>query len=205
MLPPDRDAAREAAERELADPVYAANGPSPLERALSWVLARFADLLDLAASAAPGGYGGLLALVALVVLVVVAIRLRLGRIGRAAAGRRPVSPDRTRSADDHRRAADEHAARGEWAEAVRERLRGTVRGLEERGVLDPRAGRTADEVATEAGAVLPGCAADLRAAARVFDAVVYGGRPADPGMDAQLREVDEAVRRARPVAPAPVP
>jgi hypothetical protein len=196
--PPGRDEAREAAVRELSDPVYAADDPSWPERALRWLFARLSDLLQAAADAAPGGYGGLLVLLVLVVLAVVAVRLRLGRIGRSTAARPALLDEAHRSADDHRRAADAHAARGEWAAAVRERLRGIVRGLEERDLLEPSAGRTADEAAAQAARALPQRAADLRAAARLFDEVCYGGRPAGPAADARLREIDDAVRRARP-------
>jgi hypothetical protein len=202
---PDRDEARDAAARELSDPVYATDDPSWAERAVRWVFARLSDLLEEAAAAAPGGYGGLLVLAVLVVLAVVAVRLRLGRIGRFTTARPALFESGDRSAEDHRRAADAHAARGEWAEAVRERLRGIVRGLEERDLLEPSAGRTADEAAAQAGRALPDCADELRAAARTFDEVSYGGRPAGSATDAQLRDVDDIVRRTRPASPAARP
>ncbi|HVL86337.1 MAG TPA: DUF4129 domain-containing protein, partial [Pseudonocardia sp.] len=104
-----------------------------------------------------------------------------------------------RTSADHRAAADAHAARGEWDAAVRERFRAVVRDLEERELIDTRAGRTAGEAATDAGLVLPSCAADLHAAAGLFDEVVYGGRRAAQDGDARIRAVDDAVRRARPV------
>ncbi|MGH3614236.1 MAG: DUF4129 domain-containing protein, partial [Pseudonocardia sp.] len=195
-----RDEAQRAAERELSDPVYAADDPSLVDRGVRWLLERISDLLDRAADASPGGYGGLAVLTLLVVLTVVAVRLRVGRIGRTAAGERALFDAGPRSAEDHRAAADTHAARGEWADAVRERLRAVVRSLEERDLLDTRAGRTADEAADEAGRVLPGCAEQLRTAAMTFDDVWYGARPATAAMDAQLRSADDAVRRARPGA-----
>ena len=58
-------------------------------------------------------------------------------------------------------------------------MRAIVRSLEERTLLDPRPGRTADEAAAEAGRPLPRHADRLRAAARTFDDVTYGGRTAD--------------------------
>jgi hypothetical protein len=114
-------------------------------------------------------------------------------------GERSLFVGQVRAAADHRAAADAAAARGAWADAVRERLRAIVRGLEERGLLDARPGRTADEAAMEAGLALPSCAEDLRRAARLFDDVWYGGRTATDEHDRQLREVDAAVRAARPV------
>ena len=195
-----RDAAREAAERELSDPAYAAAAPPLLERVLRWIARALDDLLDAAAGISPGGYAGLIVLAVLAVLAVIAIRLRLGRIGRATARSSTIFDDRVLTAADHRVAADAHAARGAWAEAVRERLRAIVRGLEERDLLDVRAGRTADEAAAEAGRALPDRAADLREAARIFDDVWYGGRAATAAMDARLRAVDDAVIATRPIA-----
>jgi hypothetical protein len=197
-----RDEAREAAERELARPEYAAEQPSLLARALFWLLHRLHDLLSRAAELTPSGYGGLVALVALLVLGAVAVRLVVGRIATASGRPAELFDAAPESAAEHRRAADAHAERGRWALAVRERLRAVVRELAERELLDERAGRTAAEVAAEAGRVLPDCAAQLRAAAQLFDDVWYGGEPATAEMDALLRALDEAVRRARPVLAA---
>jgi hypothetical protein len=197
-----RDEAQRAAERELADPAYAAAEPSLLERAVRWLLERFDDMLQGAAQQAPGGYVGLVVLGLLLVLGVIVVRLRIGRIGRITTGESDLFDARTVPADEHRRRADAHAAKGEWAEAVRERLRAVVRGLEERDLLDARPGRTADEAAADGGLVLPACAEQLRAAARTFDDVWYGGVPGTAAMDAQLRAVDDEVRRARPGAQA---
>jgi hypothetical protein len=201
--PPGRDEARDAALRELADPIYSADDPSWLDIAWQWLLQRLGELLEAAAANSPGGYFGLLVLAAVVVLAVIAIRLRLGRVRRGTTVRSGLFGARELTADEHRRAADGHAARGEWADAVRERLRGLVRGLEERDLIESGAGRTAGEVAVEAGRVLPALAAELSAAARTFDEVSYGGRPAGPETDARLRELDGSVRRARPGVPAP--
>ena len=123
---------------------------------------------------------------------------RSARSGASEAREQALFTGRARTAAEHRAAADAHAAAGEWAEAVRERLRAVVRSLEERAVLDERPGRTADEAAAEAGAALPAVADDLRQAARLFDDIWYGGRPAGPESDARLRAVDERVRAARP-------
>lgn len=202
MTPPvdlGRDAAREAAEQELRNPAYRLEEPSPMERALTWLLERLQALLAGAESVAPGGYPGLVLLLALGVLVAVALRLAIGRIGRTAAGESAVFATERRSAAWHRRAADEHAARADWAAAARERLRAVVRDLEDRDLLEARPGRTAREAAAEAGAALPACAAGLREAAGIFDDVCYGGRPAMAAMDARIREVDAQVRAARPV------
>jgi hypothetical protein len=194
-----RDEARELAEEELRSPVYDAAEPTPLERFARWIGDRLSDLLDGVVGLGPGGYGGLLLLVGVVVVAVVVVRLVVGRVGRDARGPGGAVLGATvRSAAEHRRAADEHARRGEWAAAVQERMRAVVRGLEERDLIAPAAGRTAPEVAAEAGRLLPERAAELRTAAAAFDAVVFGGRPAGPDDDARLRALDEALGRTRP-------
>lgn len=197
-----RDEAREAARQELADPVYSAAEPGLLERALDWALTWLDELLSGVATATPGGVVGLVVLAVLVLAVVVGVRLRVGRLARSAAVKRPVFDLRPRTAAEYRAAAEQAAAAGEFAAAVRERFRAVARGLEERGVLDERPGRTADEVAADAGARLAtgsGCAPALLAAARTFDEVIYGGRPAGAAAYEQLVDTDQLVGATGPV------
>ena len=100
----------------------------------------------------------------------------------------------SRSAD-HRAAAEAHAAEGRWAEAIRERLRAVARDLEERAILDPRPGRTAQELAAEAAALLP---VDFAPGVGVFYDVWYGDRPGTPEGYRLLTDLDQAVQDARP-------
>lgn len=196
-----REAAREAARRELADPAYHLDDESVWDRIWNWVLERLSDLLDAASAATPGGAAGLIVLLLVIAFVVVAIRLRVGPLARAARG--PVAPlftSRVRSADEYRRAAAAAFTAGDLAGGIRERFRAVVRDLEERGLLDPRPGRTADEAAAEAGRLFPADAAELAAAARGFDEVWYGDRPATEAAYHRLAEVDERLRAARPPA-----
>jgi hypothetical protein len=118
------------------------------------------------------------------------------------------------SSQELRAEADALAERGEWAQAVRARLRAVVRALEERGVIDPRPGRTAAEVAAEAGALRPDLRDLLWKGAVTFGEIWYGRRTANAQDDAVIRELDTAVRRrtagagtsvAVGAAPAPPP
>jgi len=193
-----RDEAQRAAQRELADPRYHADDPTLADRAAEWALKQLSELVEQAGSVSPGGYPGLVMLGCLAVLVVVAIRLTVGRFARSSPSRGTVFEPAPRSATQYRQAADDHAARGAWAPAVRERLRAIVRDLEQRDLLDIRPGRTADEAAAEAGQLLPDCATGLREAAQIFDDVCYGERPATSDMDARLRAIDDATRQAHP-------
>ena len=193
-----RDEAAQLAREELAKQVYRDAGPGLVERLVRWLLEQAGRLLDGAAGVSPGGYSGLVVVLLLVAAAVVAVRLKVGPLGRRAAREEALFVGRTRTAAQHRAAADAHAAAGAWAEAVRDRLRAVVRSLEERAVLDERAGRTADEAAADAGRALPSCAAGLRAAAVLFDEIWYGGRPAGPESYAALRDLDAQVQAARP-------
>lgn len=190
----DRDDAQRAAEAELARPEYLAAQPNLLQRAFDWLGHQLATLFDNALRVAPGGALGLLVLLAVVVLVVVVIRLRVGKFARANRAPRQVFEDHSRTARDYRDAAERAAAAGDFPVAVRERFRAIVRELEERGVLDERLGRTADEAAREAGLRLPGSREGLLAAAELFDAVHYGGQRASNVDYDRLAALDRGVR-----------
>jgi hypothetical protein len=195
-----RDDARHAAATELTNPGYQAAEPSLLTRALNWVGARILAVLDSISSTVPGGIFGLLVLIVVAVVLVVVIRLKAGKMVRSARREYQVFEGGARSADEHRRAAEAAAARGDFDEAVRERFRAVVRALEQRALLDSRSGRTADEAAADAGRLLPGCAAELREGAAAFDDVHYGGRPATAEGYRRLVELDGRCQAERPVA-----
>jgi hypothetical protein len=193
-----RESARDAAREELSRREYADAQPPLLVRLVGRALRALGDLLDRAAGAVPGGRLGLLLLLALLVLLVAVVlaRVRPGA-GREAARAPLFAGSAVLTAAAHRALAEQAAADGRFDEAVRERLRAVVRDLEARGVLDPRPGRTAGEVARDGGAALPAVAGDLRRGAAVFDEVWYGGRPADTSSYAVLVDVDERVGRSR--------
>ncbi|HEU5156248.1 MAG TPA: DUF4129 domain-containing protein [Streptosporangiaceae bacterium] len=200
--PIGRDQAREQARRELEKQIYHRDDPSVMDRVLERINEWIETLTrNIAGAGQGGGSGGWIALsviLVLLVLVVVAIMWRLGAVGGAAARDRALLADEPMTAADHRAAAERHAAAGEWAEAIRERLRAVARDLEERVILDPRPGRTADELADEAGAALPEVADDFVAAVRIFDDVWYGDRPGTTDGYARLTRLDERVQAARP-------
>jgi hypothetical protein len=196
-----RDPAREEAERELSKGMYHQDDPGLLERALKWVSEAVSDLFDRAASLSPQGHTGLWMVLgaALVLLIVLVVRLGLpGRRPKAVA-QEALFADGPRSAAQHRTAAEEAAARGDWTRAVQEHTRALVRSLEERALLDVRPGRTADEAAAEAGRVLPSHADRLRAAARDFDDVTYGGRTASEETYRRTALLDADLRKATPL------
>nr|WP_223183656.1 MULTISPECIES: DUF4129 domain-containing protein [unclassified Streptomyces] len=191
--------AREAAERELSKPMYHENDPNLLQRGLDRLWEWIGDLFGSAAGAAPGGILGLVVIALLVAAAVAALWWRLGTPHRTTATPGDSLFDTgPRTAREHRSAAARHAAAGRWNQAVQERTRAIVRSLEERTVLDPRPGRTADEAAAEASRALPSHADALRLAVRSFDDVTYGGRTADEPAYRRIEELDTALERTRP-------
>ncbi|MEH1017146.1 DUF4129 domain-containing protein [Micromonospora sp. CPCC 206060] len=100
--------------------------------------------------------------------------------------------------------ADQLAAAGRYAEAVRERLRAIVRDLVERQVLAPVPGWTVTELAAAAGRARPATAGPLRAASELFSDIWYGQRPATADDDRAMRALGEQVRATLDVPAAGV-
>jgi hypothetical protein len=197
---PGREQARSWALEELAKRDYAGARPGLVQRAVTWALDHLGTVRDVG----PGVAVTLLALVVAAIVALVGYGLyRTGGVGRTA--RRATAPgldDPTATAAEHRAAADRYAAAGEFDAAVLHRFRAIARTLEDEAILAPQVGRTADEVAYEAGYRLPALAADLGSAARTFDDVHYGDRHVDATADQRMRRLDDAVRHAR-IAAAP--
>jgi hypothetical protein len=100
--------------------------------------------------------------------------------------------------------ADQLAAAGRYAEAVRERLRAVVRDLIERGVLPHSPGWTVTELAAAARRVRPPLAEPLSGGVAVFSEIWYGLRPATADDDAAMRGYADAIARGLVAAPAAV-
>lgn len=191
----DRDSAHDAAARELSKPIYPEN--SLLDRLADW----FNDLVHRLirnGSALPGGWLtivvlGLLTVAAVIVAVHVA-RRTMGRAGGA-----DFYGNQTLSAADHRARSERSAAQGDWTAAIRQRVRAIGRQLEEDGALNPVPGRTAAELAADAGALLPGYADQLATAAAAFDDVTYGDHT---GTEPAFRLVADLDNRLRAHSPA---
>lgn len=169
----DSQTAHDAAARELAKPIYPKAGLT--DRIAEW----FNEILHRLTAGAANLPGGWLALVVLGLLaaaaMTVAVRVARRTMGRRADGR--LHGTGTESSADHRLAAQRSAARGDWAGAIRHRVRAIGRFLEENGVLTAIPGRTAGELARDAGVARPELATDIETAAALFNEVTYGGQP----------------------------
>jgi hypothetical protein len=189
----DREAAHEAAQRELAKPIYPKASWS--DRLGEWL----DDLLYrivMESSKVPGGWltvSVLLLVLAVALVVAVQIARRTMRTNRG--GEHALFDAHELSAAQHRATAEQFAAEGNWAAAIRHRLRAVARQLEEDGVLNPVPGRTATELAKDAGAEVPALAGEFLQAADAFNDVTYGERPGTESGYRLIANLDDHLRR----------
>jgi hypothetical protein len=92
--------------------------------------------------------------------------------------------------------ADRLAAEGRYAEAIRQRLRDTIRDLTTAGIVAPQPGWTAAELAAVASARRPAVAWPLGSATELFSEIWYGDRPAQQTQDDRMRDLTGQVREA---------
>jgi hypothetical protein len=185
----DRDAARDAARRELSKAIYPRE--SLTDQILAWI-ERLLYRITADAASLPGGWftvAVLLVLLAVAVLVAVRIARRAMRSSRS--GGDLLFDDHDLSAADHRAAAERHAAAADWAAAIRHRLRAVARHLEENGALPTAPGRTATELARDAGRILPEFAGRFTSAAEFFNDVTYGELPGHPEQYRMIVALDD--------------
>ncbi|WP_019972744.1 DUF4129 domain-containing protein [Mycobacterium sp. 141] len=180
----DRDAAHDAAQNELSKPIYPRS--SPTQQFLDW-LTELLYRLAMQGSKVPGGWFTIAVLAILVVLaVVVAVRTARRTMRTTRSEQYALFGSRVLSAAEHRRTAEQYAAQGNWAGAIRNRLRAVARHLEETGILDPVPGRTATELARDASAALGDLSDELFGAAIIFNDITYGEQP---GSEAAYRKI----------------
>ena len=192
---PGAQEAREAAEAELAKPVYHPV-PDLLDRLWRWLVEHFDPT-----SAIPGippllsGLIVLLVLVTCVVLLVVLLR-RFRLVGHSRRAAQRLFDDE-RDARALARAADAAAERGDWDAAVVERFRAIIRSLDERGLIEDYPGMTAHEAAVLGSSALEALGEELTRAAALFDAVRYGEVVSTEEQDAWMRDLARRVDAAR--------
>jgi hypothetical protein len=199
--PIGRGAAQRLARDELSKAIY--HQPQPLPaRVIHSVESLLTGLFAAAGAATPGGWWTLVALAALVVAAVAVIAVRLGPLARSARTTGPAwdRGSRAMTARELRDASAASAAGGDYSTAMLQRLRAIVASCEERGILTADAGRTADEVAAQAGARFPGQQAGLVAAVRSFDQVRYGGGAGTRDGYERLCALDATLTATPPVA-----
>jgi len=203
--PIGRDAAQRLARDELSKAIYHQQPsiPAVIGRAIS---SFFRWIFGHASQVTPGGSWTLVALVALVIVIAV-LAIRIGPLARTARRAAPVHDPGSRplTAAQLRDASAARAAEGDYGTAILQRVRAIATSCEERGILPPDAGRTTDELATQAGTRFPAHRASLVTAAGLFDEILYGDGTGTPEGYVAVRDLDDDLGRltlGRASAPA---
>ena len=175
---PDADTARQWAIDELAKAAYQDRGPSLLQRIQEW----FAHLFASVFGSGPG-FGSVTSILAIVVVVLVVAAVVYAVVGpmrraRRSARERSVFEDDARTSAQMRESSERAAADGEWSLATLERYRAIIRSLEERDLIEERAGMTAHEAAGEVARRFPDVRYLVEHASEIFDSVRYGNSEA---------------------------
>jgi len=198
-----RKAAQHLARAELAKPEYHRH-VSLTEAVILAVLRFLTRIVNAASGAVPGGWWALVALAAIAVLVAAGVLKWIGPLARTHRHSGPLAAEgEARTARHHRQEAQRLAGAGDYTAATIECVRAIAAELEERGILPPRIGRTADEFAAEAGRALPAHADALRDAARQFDDIRYGQRPGSRAGYERLSELDRRIMASAPRVSSP--
>jgi hypothetical protein len=190
ILEPPVDIDRDQAAAEAAEEL----SKTALGKVMEWI----ADLVESLSGTSPNGRAGLVMLLGLIVLIAVVVLWRAGVLRTSHREKQAVfDTSKPRRAAEYRAQAEQEAAAGDYALAIRSRFRACVAELSERTILDERAGRTAYEVVADAGRAVPSLRDPLQPAALAFTEVVYGNRPGTPERYAVVVAADEAARSAR--------
>jgi hypothetical protein len=196
----DRDAAHEAAQRELDKPIYPKGSIS--QRIHEWIHELLYRIIEKGSSVPGGWFTVVVALTVVVAAAVIAIRIGRRTIRTRAGADYRIFDAGQLSAAQHRAIAEGYAAEGNWAAAIRHRVRAVARALEETAILDPAPGRTANELASAAAERLPALAADLSRSATAFNDVTYGNRPGTQVGYQLIVDLDNHLQTRPAVGPA---
>lgn len=168
-----------------------------LQRLLGWLWRRLSDGVGAAsgASVVTTLVTMFLALVLAVGLVLLVSRVRRDRRRRTPSAA-VLDHDRP-SAADLRRRAEAALAQGRLADAVTDGFRAVAVRQVERGRLTDQPGATAREVAVSLATTYPDHADHVARSADLFDATMYGDRPASPDDASGVLALDDALAGAR--------
>lgn len=195
---PDDGEARSWLSDELSRPVYQEAKPGLLERLLTALGEWLADVLRNVKAVDPDlgvvliGVGA----IAVILLAVWLIKPRRNVRTRKLPG--VFDGTTVHTAAEHRARAAAAAGNGRYDDALTEILRTVIVSAEERGVLEPAPGRTADEVSALLQSVFPGQRSGIGWLTSRFNEVRYGNGSAGTGDYGRAAALEEALQGERP-------
>jgi hypothetical protein len=194
-LDPSSSEARSKLRRELVHPEY--HQQNLFQQVLDWLIRKVGGGLDRASQAPP-----LSTLMAMLIFVALALALawlvsRARRTAHEKDEKRAVLTDEVVTADQLRARAEAALEAGRFEEAVVEGFRAIAVRQVERGRLSDTPGATAHEVAEALATEYAPAADRVHQSARLFDAVLYGDRPASREQAGSVLALDDdlVVRR----------
>ena len=191
---PEPDEARSWLRTELVDPVY--HQENLLQRVIDAINRLFDRGLEAARAAPP--LSVLAAIVVFVALAMTAMWLisRTSRAATVSRAERPVISDQRVTAAQWRARASQAFADRRWSDAAVDGFRAVVVAAVEEGRLPDSPTATAHEVGDSlAERADDDRARRLRAAARIFDEVLYGDHPATEEQARSILDLDRARSR----------
>ncbi|MGI8644855.1 MAG: DUF4129 domain-containing protein [Nocardioides sp.] len=194
-LVPNGDEGRSLLRRELLRPEY--NDQALISRFVDWLRDKITQGVDVASGSPPLAT---LAAMVLLVLLVVALGWLLSRAqmtSRARGVGAPALTDEGLTARELRRRAEAALAEGRHEDAVVDGFRALALRQIERGRIEDVPGATAHELAGALGASYPPRSERVAGAADVFDAVLYGDRPATAAQARETLALDDELVGAR--------
>lgn len=195
-LDPSGDEARRLLRGELADPAYVQD--DLLRRVLDWIGRQIDGSVEGARGTPPLTW---FAITLVVVLVVGTLGYLLTRARTTARDRAPRGGDvltgEVVTAAQLRTRAEQALAEARYGDAVVDGFRALARRQVERGRIEDSPGVTAHEVAASLAAGYPQHRERTAAGADLFDAVMYGERPATREQAVTVLELDLELAGAR--------
>lgn len=192
------DEARRLLRRELTHPEYVER--NLVARLWEWLQRLLDDLFGVAASVPLASWLAGMAVGLLLLFALVAVVSRFRRTARTPRTAAIQVMDTTLSADELRRRALRAQEQGDHSGAVVDAFRAlAVRQVERRRIMD-QPGATAHEVGDLLADLFGEHAADLRAAATLFDLALYSDRPTSADDAHRVLELDRTLDRARQVS-----
>jgi hypothetical protein len=194
-LQPSGDEGRRLLREELLHDEY--HRQHLLQRLLEWLLRRLEGGVG-----AASGTNGVQTFVTMLVgaALVLGLVLLISRVRRDRRQRERAADvfagDGPSAAELRRRAETAHAA-GRLSDAVLDAFRAIAVRQVERGRLDDQPGATAHEVAASLATTYPDQGQRVVRGADLFDATLYGARPAGPHDATSLLELDDTLAESR--------